>query len=87
MEAKNNLSLPTVYDQMDGRANADFVECGGCEHGIVERVADDHDGDTGRVGYQYLNGCVTVRVESDSVPKGIWLALCAACAAAEKVSA
>lgn len=73
MEAQITSSLPTVDDQMSGRPNADFTECEGCVDGIVERVADDYDGDTGRIGYQYLNGSASIDGS----------ALCAKCAAAE----
>lgn len=70
-------TLPTLQDQMTCQDNADFVECDGCVGGIVERVADDFDGDTGRIGYRYLNGSASV----DGSP------LCAKCAAAETVAA
>lgn len=70
-------TLPTLDDQMRSADNASFVECDGCVGGIVERVVDDYDGDTGRVGYQYLNGSAYI----DGAR------LCAVCAAAETVIA
>lgn len=74
------LGLPTLDEQMRGADNADFTECG-CG-GVVERVANDYDGDSGHVGYEYLNGCGTVRV---TLPSGkIFMdPSCAKCAAAE----
>lgn len=65
-------TLPTIYDQMDGKPNADFVECEGCEPGVVEREMDYFDYDGGP-SYRYLRGSRPGR--------------CAVCAATERVSA